>query len=705
MPDLRMLRTRAVIQRGVVLTVAAILLASCGSPQDGTASAHSNRTITPNASVDPSSLCPSSDGFVQQSFNGDITGCFRIPALNSSSLVVALQTYLINSAQVSGAPTTTISPPIPKGDISLSLRPRTATPGETVSVTGRYMSKPPAQKTTLANLCWDGCRTGLQESVQLHWSSPRTFHTKLVVPDTAWLVSSTSGVSVHPLQSGSYEVGIQCLGSISGCDYTPAEARTTIQLNAPKSARCGRGQRCETLRLSAPATSVGDEVKVTGWAPLQSIIGQPSGYDLSVAQANKDLTYKSLSYNRTQKSGGYEVVLAPKILRVLASKTWANLGRVRLLSSTWAGPSAVNPESNANLIAWCQTTGLDITGGPTEITVPTVGARAALAGTVLKIFSSPSADPQCATVLLDQRYPATVYAGFNTASGLGAPPVYIAGLYTTDSGAVWRTVPTPPGTSLEDFAGFRTEGRSVLALFAGLNSYFSNRRRAPPGTSNGLVRAEVTANGGASWAPTMLGCPSTGPCATFGPYQWGNCAMNGSMQPLLLGPSNVTALSGVKWTTSSWVTTVNSCFSQQLAVTSNQDLLLLDPSSQYSLLRSTNSGTTWSYYALPLIPGMNYGPDNAPMDNSLVLAPDGSIFASVTTPSGQRQELFRLGAAATSWCQVPRIFASPRSSTSSSTVGSLRVNRSDLIWSESNYPNNATSSSSMHDVPLSRLHC
>jgi hypothetical protein len=89
----------------------------------------------------------------------------------------------------------------------------------------------------------------------------------------------------------------------------------------------------------------------------------------------------------------------------------------------------------------------------------------------------------------------------------------------------------------------------------------------------------------------------------------------------------------------------------------------------------------------------------------LVLAPDGSIFASVTTPSGQRQELFRLGAAATSWCQVPRIFASSTSSTSSSTVGPLRVNRSDLIWSESNYPNNATSSSSMHDVPLSRLHC
>jgi len=342
---------------------------------------------------------------------------------------------------------------------------------------------------------------------------------------------------------------------------------------------------------------------------------------------------------------------------------------------------------------------VEIVGGPKEITVSTAGATAALAGSDLTMFSSPSSDPQCSDVLLDPSHGATVYAGFDTAQNDSAPPVYLAGLYTTNSGATWHAVPTPPGDTLEDFSGFTNEGNSVLALFAGQNSYFN--AKAAPGTVNGLVQAEVTSNGGATWSLSTLGCPSAGPCVTLGPYYLGHCAMNSSLQPLLVGPAGATASSGVKWTTSNWITTVNSCFSQQLVVTSPHDLLLLDPSSEYPLLRSSDSGKSWSNYALPLIPGTTAGPDFASFGSSLLLAPDGSLFASVSSPSGQHQELFRLNPAATSWCQVPKVFPAKAPSYTFST---LRVNRTDLLWSQTN-ASGAVSPSSMHTVAFSQLRC
>jgi hypothetical protein len=174
--------------------------------------------------------------------------------------------------------------------------------------------------------------------------------------------------------------------------------------------------------------------------------------------------------------------------------------------------------------------------------------------------------------------------------------------------------------------------------------------------------------------------------------------MNGSTQPLLVGPSGANAATGVHWTSSNFETSVNSCFSQQLVATSAHDLLLFDASSQYPLLRSTSSGATWTNIALPLIPGTNYGEDSVPLGNSLLLAPDGSVFAAVTTPSGQ-QELYRLSPAATSWCRVPRVFASDRSGNS---LELMRASATELLWTQTNV--NGTSSS-MHVAPFAALTC
>lgn len=691
----------AAIKRGAVFLAATLVLASCGTAPNSSVSSSTRRSAMATASIPPTSVCGNDGDYVQQSLNGDFAGCFRVPALYSSNLVVALTAYWLGGSKSSPSPTTTVSPPVPHGHITLTLGAKTATPGETVTVTG-HVSQPVAQKTDFATLCWDGCQAGLQvQGAPIHWSSSTTFHSSLKVPETAWLVRHDGVVAVHPLLSGSYQVGIQCLLSISGCALGPAEAHATIQLNAPKPARCLSGQRCETLFLSASKAMVGDQILLKGWAPLQDIIGQPLSYSISITSGSVGQKYPSLTYSPNQKGDGGNVVLTPKNLRVLPSETWAELGRVHYSSSTWAGPSAIDAVSGSSLIAWCQPSGLVITpGGPIDVHIPAAGVSAALRGTNFKIFSAPSSNPQCATVLLDPRYRDSVYAGFNTAQGGSAPPIYMAALYTTNAGANWHTVPTPAGTSLEDFGGFTNEGNRVVALFAGPNSYES--QRFPSGTKHGFVPVEVTTNGGASWTPSTLGCPSSEPCATLGPYQWGNCNMSESSQPLLLGPADTTAYAGVKWTSSSWITTVNSCVSPQLVVTSPRDLLLLDPSSQYPLLRSTSSGKTWSYVALPLIPGTNYSPDRAPLGNSLLMAPDGSLFTAITTSSGQRQELFRLEPSATSWCRVPGVFGS---TTASGTVGPLRANGLDLIWNQTIYPNSGSPTSSMHVVPLSSLSC
>jgi hypothetical protein len=674
---------------------ASLVLAGCGMAHNGSSIGSHHRAIA-TQNEPPTSVCGSDGDYVNQSLNGDFTACFRVPALNSSSLVVALQAYVDGTLKKDHAPTTTLTT-LAVGRLSLTVSPHTATPGESVTVSGHYSSDPPSTRPSYADLCWDGCQSGLQEEgATLHWTSHTTFQAHLKMPDTAWLVHGDNTVSVHPLLSGAYAVGIECIQVESGCALGRAAAQTTIELNAPAPRRCGSGQACETMHLSTTKAQVGDIVNLKGWAPLQLLIGQPFSYSLSITAASPRQKYYPLSYSRLSQNGGFNVVLTPQALRVAPGETWANLGRVPYLSSTFAGPSSVAPQPGSTLVAWCLASGVEITGGSATITAPTAGVSAALEGTKLTSFSSKP--PHCETVVLDPTHPGTIYAGFDTDSGGSAPPIYLAALYTTNGGATWRTVPAPPDTTLEDFGGFTTEGQRVLALFAGLKSY--NSRNYPGGTVRGLVSVEATSDGGLHWTPSTLGCPSAGPCTTLGTYSWGDCNMNPASQSLLLGPAGTSARGGVRWTSSNWVTSLDSCVSPQLVVNSPHDLMVVDPSSQYSVVRSTDSGAKWSYVALPLIPGANYAPYGTPFANSLLLAPNGSLFAAVTTSSSPHQELFRLEPHATSWCQVPRVFETVSQST---TVSRLRVSQSDLLWSETS--NAAKSTSRVHVVPLSSLRC
>jgi len=683
------------LRLGGALLAATLGLAGCASGGAGSAPAPVHLAAPPTASLDPTSLCAEPDDFINQTPNGDITGCFRVPNLHSSALVVALQAFILGTATSSPAPTTT-TPAVTLGPVRISLSDATVTPGEKVTVTGRDTNPPARANRTFGNLCWDGCQQGLQESIQLRWSSRTTFHAVLEVPDTAWLENNGRSVSVHPLQSGTYSVGIQCLGATSGCALGPADAQTTVHLDAPAPTRCLKGQGCASLHLSSSSAPAGFEVNVSGWAPLESFIGQPFGFDLSIAPAPQDHpAYRNFSYSLFKNGAGFNVVVAPKILRVSPGETWSELGRVPYLSSTFAGPSAIQAEGGG-LIAWCQPSGLVITDGPRLTSIPSATAPTALRGTKLTMFSETRSNPECATVLADPHHGDSIYAGFDTEENGSAPPVYVAALYTDDEGATWRTVPIPPGATLESFGGFLSQGRTVIALFSSPERYSA---AFPLGTLHGLVPTEITANGGATWTPSTLGCPNDGPCVALGPFQSGNCAMNGSMQPLLVGPAHAGAATGVRWTPSSWVVQLNSCFSQQLAATSNHGVMLLDPSSQYPLIESTSSGEHWTNVVLPRVPGTDYGEDSIPTSNALLLAPDGSLFSVVTNASGMRQELFRLYPSATSWCHVTDAFGG---SVAAVTVNLVRVDATQLIWSQST-PNGT--SLSRHVAALSDLRC
>jgi hypothetical protein len=122
------------------------------------------------------------------------------------------------------------------------------------------------------------------------------------------------------------------------------------------------------------------------------------------------------------------------------------------------------------------------------------------------------------------------------------------------------------------------------------------------------------------------------------------------------------------------------------------------------MLISTNAGRTWSYRALPVIKAANYGLDSVPTSNALVLAPDGSLFASITTASGDSQELFRLAPSASAWCEIPHAFGALISV--SGAVSPLRVNDTDLLWSQTvSASSGAITSTSIHAEDLSKLVC
>jgi hypothetical protein len=145
---------------------------------------------------------------------------------------------------------------------------------------------------------------------------------------------------------------------------------------------------------------------------------------------------------------------------------------------------------------------------------------------------------------------------------------------------------------------------------------------------------------------------------------------------------------------SRWVTTVNACYTQQLAVTRSGPELLADRSSPYPLLSRTMGTTTCDFpfspnWAHPAPPG------------SLALATNGELVTGVQTSNG-RQRLFLLRPSASSWCEVQGVLNVGLSQ----LVSSLRTSGDDLLWGQNQNTTSGTSPIvTRHIVAVNDLHC
>ena len=148
-------------------------------------------------------------------------------------------------------------------------------------------------------------------------------------------------------------------------------------------------------------------------------------------------------------------------------------------------------------------------------------------------------------------------------------------------------IPVPHGSGPAGFGGFGYVGATLEAVFgAGLKGAPADY----PEFSATRAATEVSSADGQSWRKAPLGCPPAGPCVTFGPYQPGNCAMNGSMQTLLGSRDD-----GAGWTTYDFPYPVQACGEAELVPTSPSTELLVDSTSTYPVLRASTAapgGTT-----------------------------------------------------------------------------------------------------------------
>jgi hypothetical protein len=222
-------------------------------------------------------------------------------------------------------------------------------------------------------------------------------------------------------------------------------------------------------------------------------------------------------------------------------------------------------------------------------------------------------------------------AAFSTSLPPGVPPTYDAAVATYDGGQTWTPVPVPPGARPAAFGGFRYAGATLQAVFAAVTP----GKAVYPAFDGTRPRAEVTSADGRGWTRAPAGCPLAGPCVTLAPFWPGNCAMNGSYQPVLRSTDG-----GRRWSELGFPGWVQSCAQATLVALSARSALLIDSTSSFPVLRTTDGGATWHDVAL--------APRGAP--GNVTVLPDGSLLMSHTQSYIGRWKLLRRGSG--TWCDL-----------------------------------------------------
>jgi hypothetical protein len=568
--------------------------------------------------------------------DGAISSCLRVGNLASGAHHVVLEQMVQAKPSTAG----TLGPPV-----AVHLSPAAGPPGTTVTITATLGSAP-SSHPGFANACWDGCRDGLDYAgVALHWGSPTTFTTTTVVPAAPWIEASPDRVLVP--RSGSYPVGIECVGAHRGCGLDGAEGSALFRLEAPVTGPswCPAQRRCAQLAVAPSNALPGQVVMVTGHAPLVSVIGSdhPFAFQLSVepgAPSGPEVRFVAVA--KTAVTGVVQAHFGHARLTVHAPPPLASLASTVPRAEEIDGlPSIAAEAGDPSVVAWCAPGHVTVDGPGGRRQVPLAGAAAVLEQEGFGLFGTPS--PRCVAVapLADPRGgPPTVAVGFVAAPHGQAPPVADVALITTDGGSTWSPLPDPPGASPGDFGGFVTDGTTLDALFT-----------APPAGSDTAhptaLLVEATDDGGTRWHPAAFGCPGAGPCVAFGAYLPGNCAMNGTFQTLLYSTDG-----GRRWRTPSWPTSVDACEPATLAALSSTTELLLDPGSPYVARLSVDGGAHWAVLGIPSLPGQPRLSAFDPGADGVLLLPDGWLVAWRNRNDPARVSWDLLASHATRWCSA-----------------------------------------------------
>ena len=611
-------------------------------PGSSVASSVSHHVFVPFGSSASCPATPNGQTFAA-SPNGTFASCLRVGPLAAGAYHVVVTGYLT-------APRYTVRPRMapPGTRVHVTITPTRGVPGTRVTVEAT-LAAPRRVATTYGAVCWDGCPDGLQYTMTKHWTSPTSFVEHFRVPAAPWVVAGRAGkYRIAPLASGAYRVGVDCIIVSKACGAT--EGSAVFHLVVPRHPRrhlCTSPEpaSCVYLQLRRSSALPAETVRLRGFVPLTS-----NSFGVEVVPGKAEGPAIAL---RREPKGGRVLRYGQANLAVRPAPTLSSLGTLAVLGEQSDGstPVSANPAAPGR-IAWCgpSMVGLADSAGEVLGSVSTAGVASAIAGEGIGygLYPGPAA---CDDVALPSAGPA-LFAAFTVAiEPTRTVRAYIP-VETTDGGAAWTVVPTPPGAHVTGFGGFHYQDGRVVALYA---SPAQTAARGGYAAKVTLPIAETFDTATSTWAASSLQCPKGQPCTTFGSALPGNCAMNGTVQWVLISTD-----AGKGWRAPTWPSNVDGCTSSSLVATGPSSELLVNSSSSYPMLRSTNGGMHWTDVALPTPPFTigGLGPDTTVLPNGALLA----------IKPGRPEDWAMLRPRSPRWCAVTSVSPTVRNSVGDSSL-------------------------------------
>src|SRR5438093_2301422 len=466
--------------------------------------------------------------------DGSFSACLRVGS-------VAPGSYQITARSFSKTPTVgTVNPP----GSSITVTPRSGPPGTVVTVSAYVPGTSPdsrwAQET---DLCWADC-DALAGSSEIDWSSstPGEFTLHFTVPAAPWF----TGTRVSPLRPGRYAVIVPCATTFENprglC--TGVSLETQFELTGGGSGLCQTAANCAVLESSPREGTPGTLLAVNGWAPLIGLNG--GGFLQMAIESHPPQSKLGSPSPKPIASMPFTVIPAPG---------WASLPAIHPISLQRTGMDAIGVDpGNPRRFAYCGSGAIKITtnAGSSWSTISLAGVRAASGATNYPIPGSFTAGLlTCASVVLDARYPGTIYAVFEAVPRNSAPPpFYFVAYLSRNSGRSWQPVPVPAQSEMGLFGGFRAYATGTAALF------WSQPARNAGGPASFLV--QQTVDGGRTWQAANLRCPSRGPCIALGAQDNARCMAIGEYQAI-----EKSVAVGRSGTSPRWAGRMDSCVSSR----------------------------------------------------------------------------------------------------------------------------------------------